>query len=445
MKRSAHGTKKIILIGADIALLYLSLWIALAIRYQSAFGAQIFNDHLYPFSVSFALWIVIFYAAGLYEQGFLGRAYTFYATSAKAIITAIITAMMLFYLVPSFGITPKTNLLLTAFVFFIFFLAWRHTWAALARSQRLLHTIICVGSNKEMADIVRIISEHPQLGYRVAHIIDQHEDLTHLKETVQRHKAAAVVYAHNAFPENISGALYALVPLGIAIVDLPTFFAHITRKIPVSIIGQAWFLENLIEREKNVFEIQKRFIDVAGSLICLAISLPFLPFIAAAIRADSKGPILYTQKRVGKNGSIFKLLKFRTMIEGAEAGGAKWTAMKDARITRVGKWIRRVRIDELPQLWNVLLGDMSFIGPRPERPEFVEKLEKEVPHYHMRLLVKPGLTGWAQVHEPQGGASVKDTLEKLQYDLYYIKYRDLIMDLDIILKTIPVILGRKGH
>lgn len=446
MNTTAQRVKKYILFAGDVSLLYLSLWVALVVRYQHAFMAQIFYDHFLPFSATFTLWIIIFYSAGLYEKGLARQTHAFWATALKAISAAALSSVILFYMIPFFGITPKTNLALTALVFCFLFAVWRLAIARILHSDRLLHTIICIGSNKEMTDMARMVSERPALGYRVAEIISLPEDLAHLKEKVVQHKAATIVYAHNAFPgENISGALYALVPLGIAIVDLPAFFAHITGKIPVSIIGAAWFLENLIEREKNAFDAGKRLYDIASSIVSIAVSVPFLPFIAAAIRLDSAGPIFYTQTRVGKNGRIFKLLKFRTMIINAEADGVKWTAHKDARITRVGKFIRKMRIDELPQLWNILVGDMSFIGPRPERPEFAQQLEKEVPHYRMRLLIRPGLTGWAQVHEPQGGASVKDTLEKLQYDLYYIKHRGLIMDIDITLKTIPIILGRKGH
>jgi len=175
------------------------------------------------------------------------------------------------------------------------------------------------------------------------------------------------------------------------------------------------------------------------------IFLPFLPVIALAIKLDSRGPVFYTQKRIGKNGRLFQLIKFRTMIENAERKGPQWTAEKDNRVTDVGKILRKLRVDELPQLWNVLRDDMSFVGPRPERPEFIQTLEKEVPFYQMRHLVKPGLTGLAQINGPLLGASVADSLEKLQYDLYYIRQRSVVIDFDILFKTIPVVIGRKGH
>jgi len=437
--------KKIVLVAADICLLYLSLWIALAIRYQNSFTPSIFDAHLYPFTIAFAVWIAALFTAGLYEQRlWIGDA-RFYATATKAVLIAILATVILFYLIPSFGITPKTNLLITGLVFFTLFILWRNTWNALTQSRRLLHTTICIGTNKEIAEVHDMLARHPHLGYTVAEIIDHTGQIAHLKERVRLHHADTVVYANNAFSESMSGALYSLLPLGIAIVDLPTFYADIMYRIPISIIGEAWFLENLIERDKNVFEMEKRLVDVAVSCLGIVVCLPFLPFIAGAIAADSGAPVFYTQKRIGRNGRIFQLLKLRTMVKNAEESGATWTTKKDARITRVGSFLRKTRIDELPQLWNILVGDMSFVGPRPERPEFVEKLETEVPHYHMRHLVRPGLTGWAQIHQPLGGASVKDTTEKLQYDLYYIKYRNLMLDISIILKTIPVVLSREGH
>ena len=185
--------------------------------------------------------------------------------------------------------------------------------------------------------------------------------------------------------------------------------------------------------------------DVISALALGIITLPFMPLIALFITLDSRGPVLYRQKRIGQNGKAFSVVKFRTMIPDAEAQGVQWTTAKDKRVTKFGNLLRKLRIDELPQLWNVLKGDMSFIGPRPERPEFVATLEKEIPHYHMRHLIKPGLTGWAQINQPLGGASVEDSIEKLQYDLYYIRNRNLILDFDILMKTIRVVITRQGY
>lgn len=433
----------------DIGMLYLALYIALFARYGAKFTPEIWGDHLFPFTVSFGMWIAIFHIAGLYERRTAANNYAFYSSVVTTVAIALVATIVLFYLVPSFGITPKTNLIAMGMIFFVLFLAWRHGYNMLIRSSRLLHPTMFIGSNKEMRGIIEHIRAHPQLGYHAALTIEAPRDAQELIDRIREHGIDTLVYAEygaeNTGTKNLSKVLYALLPLGITIIDLPTFYARITNKIPVSIIGEAWFFENLIESEKSFFEIGKRAFDAVCAFIGSIITLPFLPLIALCIRLDSAGPIFYTQLRTGKNGAPFRLLKFRTMVENAEQGGVQWTQAKDMRITKAGSFLRKTRIDELPQFWNVLKGDMSFVGPRPERPEFVAKLEQEIPYYQMRHLVKPGLTGWAQIHQPLGGASVADSIEKLQYDLYYIKNRSLVIDLDILAKTVLVILRREGR
>jgi len=452
MRKIPLKIKRLVLIGGDIAVLYLSLYIVLTLRYSDGFTTEIWNAHALPFSISFIIWIAIFYITGFYSQHAVSKDnYAFFQTVIKALIFALATTMAMFYFIPAFGIAPKTNLLLMGVVFLMLFLLWRYLYNFLIRSSKLLHTIIFIGMNKEMRSVISLISRTPHLGFNIAGFVDS-PNLHSLKELIKKHDADTVVYTENNFPADtqnstvdLSKILYSLIPLKIAIIDLPTFYAHVTEKIPVSIIGETWFLENLIESEKNAYEIEKRLFDFIFALLGGILFLPFLPLIAILIIIDSRGPVFYSQNRVGKNGNNFKLVKFRTMVQHAEQKGIQWTKARDSRVTLTGKFLRKTRIDELPQLWNVLKGDMSFVGPRPERPEFVQTLEKEIPHYHMRHLVKPGLTGWAQINQPLGGASVEDSIEKLQYDLYYIKHRSLIIDLDIIAKTIPIILKREGH
>jgi len=189
--------------------------------------------------------------------------------------------------------------------------------------------------------------------------------------------------------------------------------------------------------------LTKRVTEFALSMIGLTLLSPFILVISLLIKIDSRGPVFYKQERVGERGKIFKLLKFRSMVEGAEANGPVWAGKNDDRITRIGRWIRKWRLDEIPQMVNVLRGDMSFVGPRPERAYFVEKLREEIPFYDQRFYVKPGITGLAQV-KYQYGASKGDALEKLRYDLYYIKNLSPLYDLLIIFETIKVVLSGKG-
>jgi exopolysaccharide biosynthesis polyprenyl glycosylphosphotransferase len=192
------------------------------------------------------------------------------------------------------------------------------------------------------------------------------------------------------------------------------------------------------------FLLMRRVVSLLASLTLLLCFAPLLPFIILAVKLTSPGPVLFSQNRVGKNGHIFKVYKFRTMRQDAEAKtGAVWAQQNDPRITTVGRFLRKTRLDEIPQLWNVLKGDMGFVGPRPERPEFVQWLVEAIPYYNLRHIIRPGLTGWAQV-KYQYGASLEETQQKLSYDLYYIKHISLMLDLMIIFGTIKTVLLRRG-
>jgi sugar transferase (PEP-CTERM system associated) len=232
---------------------------------------------------------------------------------------------------------------------------------------------------------------------------------------------------------------------GIRVEDWPTFYEKATGKILVTAVRPSWliFSDGFVKTPRT--EIIKRLFDVTVSLAGLLLSLPVMIIAAIAVKVESSGPILYRQPRLGQNGCVFILNKFRSMRRDAEKDtGPVWTTQRDPRITRVGAVLRRTRLDELPQLFNVLIGHMSFIGPRPERPEFVSELQKQIPYYMERLAVKPGITGWAQVRY-RYGSTVEDAVEKLQYDLYYIKNLSLFLDLLIVLNTVQVVLFARGR
>jgi exopolysaccharide biosynthesis polyprenyl glycosylphosphotransferase len=233
---------------------------------------------------------------------------------------------------------------------------------------------------------------------------------------------------------------------GTYIYKFSEFYEQFWRKIPPLLIQEDWFAFtsgfSILHNRINV-KI-KRLIDISGSGLILIVMLPLMLLVALAIKLDSPGSIFYHQVRTGLEGHKFRVHKFRSMCQDAEKRGAQWASNGDSRITRVGKIIRLIRIDELPQLWNVLKGDMSLIGPRPERPEFDQQLRQEIPYYDIRYLVRPGITGWAQVNYPYG-ASVEDAYQKVAYDLYYIKNYSLLLDVAIVLKTIRVIFLGQGR
>lgn len=230
----------------------------------------------------------------------------------------------------------------------------------------------------------------------------------------------------------------------IQIVDAPTLYERIQGKLMLESITPSWFIFSQGFRRTTLFSFSKRVVDIFLSLSGLLLTLPFFPIIALAIKLDSKGPVLFSQLRVGNKEKQFLLYKFRSMRQDAELNsGAVWAEKNDPRVTSLGKFLRNSRVDEIPQLINVLKGDMSFVGPRPERPEFVEKLKKVIPYYSKRHFIKPGLTGWAQVRYPYG-ASVEDAVEKLRYDLYYIKNICPFLDTLIFFETIKVVLFGRG-
>lgn len=233
---------------------------------------------------------------------------------------------------------------------------------------------------------------------------------------------------------------------GTPVYDLPDFYEHFWLKVPVLHLQGGWLVFSYaFDLLQNPLGLRlKRILDVSTSLLMLLSLAPLMVLIVLAIRVDSPGSAVYRQIRVGEGKKSFTLYKFRSMRADAESRGPQWTGVDDSRITRVGKILRVTRLDELPQLWNVLRGDMSFIGPRPERPEFTGMLEKQIPYYDSRHLVKPGITGWAQVMYAYG-ASVDDAREKLQYDLYYIKHYSLLLDIAILFKTIRVVLLGRGR
>ena len=230
---------------------------------------------------------------------------------------------------------------------------------------------------------------------------------------------------------------------GVVIEDTSELMERLLGRLPLDGLNPSTLIFTHGFNIKTSHQIVRRLISIIASFVGLVICLPFLPFIILAIRLSSPGPIFFRQTRVGLHGQPFSLLKFRTMRQDAEANGAVWATRNDSRVTPLGKFMRRTRLDEIPQLWNVLRGEMGFVGPRPERPEFVQWLAQEIPFYEIRHIVRPGLTGWAQVRY-QYGASLEETKRKLEYDLYYIKHVSLGLYLLIIFETIKTIVLRRG-
>lgn len=449
--------KSIILCVGDTAAYYAALWFMIFIRYYGYPLGYFFEIHLIPFSIIFACWIVNSYIAGLYELRAVKNTPAFYNRLSRVFLLNSVIAISIFYLLPYFQVAPRTNLFVTIALSFFFIICWR--WAAQhIMSARGSSRVLFFGLSKEINWLVDLLKQNQQLGYLPAAIIlaDDESAVTEVplkifsfSESLPRiidEEGIELIVAGPDIKKNeaLVRMLFQAVPLGIPVIDFLSFYEDATGKIPVSLIGEIWFLENLVGVKSRSYEFFKRIVDL---LIAATIGIPALllfPFIALAIKSGSSGPIFYKQTRVGKNGKVFSLIKYRSMVKDAEKMDWRKGEGRDPRHTGIGAFLRKSYFDELPQIINILKGEMSFVGPRPERPEFVRQLKTKIPFYDIRMLVKPGITGWAQINM-KNDASVEDALEKLQYDLAYIKKRSVWLDITISLKTVATMLSRGGR
>ncbi len=310
--------------------------------------------------------------------------------------------------------------------------------------------LLVIGQGPLTGAIIRSVRRGSVPGYRLVGVVgcdraSSHEHgasdipvvgaINDIESLCRRFDVAEVVVADSAVqnPVHLRSALTCL-RQGCRVTDETTFFESTYGEVPVSHITPSWFLTADLKGQRREHAVVKRGFDVAAASIGLAISLPLFVLISLAILIREGRPVFYSQRRVGHGGVTFTLFKFRTMQQDAEANGSTWAQPNDPRVTRLGWWLRKTRLDELPQLWNILKGDMSVVGPRPERPEFVGPLSTLIPFYDERHLIKPGLTGWAQINLPYG-ATIADARRKLQLDLYYIKHISLELDVIILLRT----------
>jgi sugar transferase (PEP-CTERM system associated) len=350
------------------------------------------------------------------------------------------------------GILPGRGTTLTGLIILtITLLCWRTAYSWMVKQSFLRERVYVLGTGERAERLVQGLRERSELGVEVVGWTGNVQgDLT--RETVASHllglvRSKGVHRVIVAMPDRRGTLpveeLLDMRLLGVKVEEATSWLEKISGRIEVEQLYPSWLIFADGFRFSSFFRLMRRVANFSFALIGTVASLPLLPFVALAVKLDSSGPVLYRQKRVGRRGGIFHCYKFRTMRQDAEADtGATWALDNDPRITRVGRFLRMTRLDEIPQLWCVLKGDMHFVGPRPERPEFVEWLSKAIPYYNVRHVVRPGITGWAQVQYKYGN-TLEDAREKLQYDLFYIKNASLGLDLLIMFQTIKIVL--LGH
>jgi sugar transferase (PEP-CTERM system associated) len=347
--------------------------------------------------------------------------------------------------------------LATALVLFVVgVVAWRMAFASFATDAGLDQRVLIIGTGKTAHVLARQMALQQDFAYRLAGFLDDgqtaHQVRAHdvlgsigdLERVLSEHRIDRIIVGlsdrRGRLP--IEPLLRAKLA-GVRVEDATTTYERLTGKILIDDLKPSSLIFSDGFRASRTTRAIKRMIDLALSIIASMVAAPLMALTAIAVQLDSPGPILYAQERVGENGRIFTLRKFRSMRADAERGTPVWARDRDDRVTRIGRILRVTRLDELPQLWNVLCGDMSFVGPRPERPYFVQQLAAVIPFYMERHVVKPGITGWAQV-KYRYGSSIDDATEKLRYDLYYIKHLSIVFDLTIVFDTVKVVLFGKG-
>lgn len=419
-------------------MLYIALGVTLLFSFWDEFGRKIFFSHFFSFSILYLFWLAVFYIFGLYELNIIKARLAFYPRIAGGLLACLVLGMIFFYLIPLFGITPKTNLVINILIFGALITAWRKLFYFLFASHFLTRLAI-FGDNAKIEKLTKEIINRPYLGYKLVKIDENKNLISQIKEG----NIDTLIITENLKSDHQTlQKLYSCLPARINFFDYSRAYEVISEKIPVDFIDLSWFLENLKEGEKLFYDKIKRIMDLILAGFTLILSAPLWPFIALIIKLEDGGPVFYRQERIGKDRKPFLLVKFRSMRPGAEDGtGPIWAKKEDSRTTKIGGVLRKTHLDELPQMLNVLRGEISLVGPRPERPEFVEELEKEIPHYHLRHLIKPGFTGWAQI-KFRYGRSIMDSKEKFEYDLYYLKNRNFLLDFGILLKTFRLFFKR---
>ena len=443
-----YQLKKLILFIGDILALHVALALTLFVRYRllsdNSGLSPYWQAHWHYFLGVFSIFILVFYINNLYSLRQITSVRRFGKQVLNSVITASLLAILYFYIYPRVDIAPKTNLAIFGIMSLLGVWAWRYISLRIMRSAAWRNKLAIIGNNGKINDLIADLKNNPCLCYQISLIFQDLTALPQLTDQIISQNIRTVILIDDFQGSTaLSQALFSLLRYKINFISYADFYEQINQKVPVENIQQGWFLENLAEGSKNYFDFFKKTIDWLGGLIILIISLPIWPLLALAVRCSGRGPIIFTQNRIGKNGRHFTIYKFRSMR--VDNNDFSATAKNDQRITTIGNFLRTSRLDEIPQLINILKGDMSFIGPRPERPELSAELEKQIPFYNTRLLIKPGLTGWDQISGEYHSPSPADTLKKLQNDLYYIKHRSLYLDVTIFLKTIATVIGRKGQ
>ena len=461
-KKGIHfniSERKVLLRIFDIAFIMIVLYF---LSNTFEFNYFTINEESWKWAFVLVLYISIF--GTIFELYDLQKASKLDSVLPNIILTAS-TTVLFYFLTPFYTpVLPENRLQILYFYLAILFALsfWRYLYITFITRPRFYKKVLIVGETSNIKSIVEAFNDSDP-NYKIVGFINcEKKKVDKIKfngiveyspkqiyQVIKDESISEIVIAsYNS--ENITPEIYrdliTLLEGGFPIKEYTQVYEDMTQRVPVQFVGKDFYKYFPFSRsnQNKMYLFFHRFFDVIISVVGTLVGLIVLPLILLGNAVANRGPLFYTQERIGKNGNLFRIIKYRTMVKNAEKGGAVWAKKNDARITPFGKFLRHSRIDEIPQFINILKGDMSLIGPRPERPHFVRELSQILPFYETRHIVKPGLTGWAQV-KTRYGASVDDSLLKLQYDLYYIKHRSFFLDLNILIKTFSTIIFYRGQ
>jgi exopolysaccharide biosynthesis polyprenyl glycosylphosphotransferase len=472
------------LLAGDLVIFWISVLIGFSLSRRTFEIPWLFLDLFkFPLVLMGLTYIVVLYVANLYNHYLDFRRQENISTIILSSLIGTLLSVICFTLL-SGHLLGRSFIEWQGVVFIWLLVAWRFAFSAIALPVRLQRKVLIIGAGSAGQEIHTKIKQCKNSGLTVAGFLDDNPqkigadfdgapilgNSCQLGEVITSHKIGMLVMAlTHGNSATLLNNLVRFSLMGVQLIDMPSLYEFLAGKIPTNHISDVWLLIHGLHGKKVYYRHFKRVTDLALASLGLALTWPLWGLIALAVKLDSPGPVFFSQERLGKDGKPFRILKFRTMVNDAEKGGPQFACHNDSRITRAGCFLRKIRLDELPQLYNILKGDMSFIGPRPEREVFIREFQQPVPdlregrragdaqgcqvlcgykeripYYSYRLLVKPGITGWAQVNHSYA-ANMEETVEKLQYDLYYIKNMSLFLDLAILLKTIRIVLFGSGR
>jgi exopolysaccharide biosynthesis polyprenyl glycosylphosphotransferase len=435
MSNSQKAARFWILILPTVVFFYAALFLSIAIRYPEGLSHQKLLIHLKAFTIIQIFWMLVFFSHQLFDLAVLRRYTTIFFSLLSAHLVGLVVAIVYFYFQPNLILTPRRFFLLDIGISFALILAWYLLVKVLFKAGRL-EKIYLFSFDHELAELEEEIKKHDFLGFRVqGHLNEQ--DLNRLPID---QKISIILPPNLPSKPEVLNKFYELRKRGIIFYNYDSFYENLLRRVYLSHLNENWFLENIDYRKKPLYQFFKRLLDILFGIAGAVVFIVTFPFIALLVKLTSQGQIFFIQNRVGKFGQPFKVYKYRSMTLGA---GDTWTKDNDPRITVFGKFLRRGRLDELPQFINLLIGDMSLVGPRPEQANIVKNLKDQIPFYEERHMVKPGITGWGQLNIY--ASNFQESRLKQEYDLFYIKNRSALFDLEIILKTLYFIINGSGR